>query len=325
MAEITRRRLLMVAASTAVMASLPKGARAEDSDMLRWTGRCLGAEAEIKLYHHDGAAARAAIADAVEELERLEKAISLFHPDSALVQLNQKGVLDNPPLDLVRAIGEANAVSAASNGAFDITVQPVWQAYADSLTADGHAPSAKQLAELRQLVDWRLIELSPERIRLPRAGMALTLNGMGQGYITDRVSELMARRGFPHVLVDLGEMRAPAAKPDGQPWSVAVRDPRDITKDLRTLDLARQGLATSEAYGSSFRVGGHDGHILSPVTLKPALSVLSVTIRAANATAADGLTTAIAAAGLDKAAAIMTAGRASDGLAMNAAQQLRSL
>ncbi len=320
---ISRRRLLTVTA--AATALLPLAAYATGSgrrsealpEMVRWTGRALGANSEIRLYHTDRAAANEAIAQSVAELERLERIFNLFHPDSALSQLNRAGRLDDPPLDLVRALEESNAMAEATDGAFDVTVQPLWALYADVLARTGLPPSEAELARVRPLIGWRQVEVSTDRIRLPQSGMALTFNGMGQGYITDRVAELLVRHGFPHVLVDLGELRAPAGLPDGSPWSVAVRNPDDWTRDLRRLSLADGGLATSEAYGSSFRPGGHDGHILDPERLRPALSVASVTVRAATATRADLLSTAIAVAGSARAQAILRAGGGESALLMD--------
>ncbi len=327
--RISRRRLLTVTAAAVLLPWAAHGKAATpaaaEPKLVRWTGRALGADSEIRLYHTDQAAANEAIAASVAELERLEKIFNLFHPDSVLSKLNRTGQVDDPPLDLVRALEESNAVAEATDGAFDVTVQPLWALYSETLTHTGRAPSEAELARLRPLIGWRQIEVGPERIRFARPGMAVTLNGMGQGYITDRVAELLVRHGFPHVLVDLGELRAPAGLPDGSPWSVAVRDPNDWKRELRRLSLAEGGLATSEAYGSSFRQGGHDGHILDPDTLRPALSVASVTVRAATATRADLLSTAIAVAGPARAEAILRAGGGEAALLLDEGGRIASL
>lgn len=296
---MTRRRFLSLTAAAGAL--LLAGSRSEAAPLLSWRGRALGAEAEIKLYHHDPSAARRALSQAVDELERLEKIFNLFDPASAVSQLNREGRLDMPPLDLVRALTEAERVSSITEGAFDATIQPVWSLYAETLARTGLAPGEAQLAAVRPLVDWRHLDISARRIRFARDGMAITLNGMAQGYITDRVAERFAAGGFPHVLVDLGELRAPAGLPDGSPWSVAIRDPDDRFRELRRLSLQEGALATSEAFGSSFRPGRHDGHIVDPAELAPALGVASVTVRASTATIADLLSTAIAAGGPAKA------------------------
>lgn len=321
---MNRRRFLSITASVAVCGLLPIKSRAS-LPLLSWRGRALGAEAEMKLYHDDPAAARLALAHAVDELERLEKVFNLFDPASSIRRLNKDGQLDSPPLDLVRALSESERVSSLTDGAFDATVQPVWALYADRLARFRRAPSGKEMAAVRPLVDWRNIEISESKIRFARRGMAITLNGMAQGYITDRVAERFAAAGFPHVLVDLGELRAPAGLPDGSPWSVAVRDPDDISKELRRLALLDGAIATSEAFGSSFRPGQHDGHIVDPADLSPALGIASVTVRAPTATTADLLSTAIAVGGPAKAAGWVKRAGAQGALILGAGRVLSEI
>jgi thiamine biosynthesis lipoprotein len=149
------------------------------------------------------------------------------------------------------------------------------------------------------------MDVTPERIALHRKGMAVTLNGLAQGYITDRVAELLSRRGFSHVLVDLGENRVTGPHADGSPWRIAVRDPARHERSLRELALTQGALATTEALGSSFAGTGAFGHLIAPATGRPALDVPSVTVQAATATLADGLSTALAVAGTARAQAIL--------------------
>jgi thiamine biosynthesis lipoprotein len=300
----SRRRFLAVSAMAAALA--PLGARAGlPAETVRWHGRAMGADAEIVLEHPDGRVARNALADALTEIERLEAIFSLHRPQSAVARLNAAGFLAEPPLDLVRALQEAATISAASNGAFDVTIQPVWRLHAEWLRTHRKPPQGAALAAAARLVDWRSLDIAPDRIAFRRDGMAVTLNGLAQGYITDRVAELLRRRGFDNVLVDLGETRVLGPHADGQPWRVSVRDPINRDRSLGQLALTTGAVATTEALGSSFAAHGAFGHLVDPVTGKPALAVPSVTIQAPTATLADGLSTAIAVAGAAKAGAIL--------------------
>lgn len=303
-APLPRRRFLAIAASAACLSA--GMARAAAPLSVRWQGRALGGEAEIILEHPDAAFASAALADCVAEIERLEAVLSLYRPDSALCRLNAAGVLDAPPLDLVRALGDAAAVSAASGGAFDVTVQPLWQLHAQARANTGEPPPPAAMEAARRLVDWRQVEIAGGRIRFARPGMAVTLNGLAQGYVSDRVTDLLRRRGFANALVDLGEISALGAHADARPWQIAVRDPADPDRPLRRLTLIGGGMATSEALGSSFAPGGTFGHLVDPASGQSALAVSSVTVRAASATLADGLSTAIAVAGRDRAGQILS-------------------
>jgi thiamine biosynthesis lipoprotein len=106
------------------------------------------------------------------------------------VRLNADGRLDAPPLDLVRLLELCGQLHRASGGAFDPTVQPLWavlrrhfETRAPSL-AEG--PPAAALAEARARLGFPHIDCSSGRIAFARPGMALTLNGIAQGYIADR-------------------------------------------------------------------------------------------------------------------------------------------
>lgn len=94
-------------------------------------------------------------------------------------------------------LSQCQRLSALSGGAFDVTVQPLWNLYAlhffgtASPQPDGPAPPAIERA--RSLVDWRGIDVTPRQIALLRHGMGVTLNGIAQGYVTDRVARGLSR------------------------------------------------------------------------------------------------------------------------------------
>lgn len=302
---LSRRRFIAIAACAAALS--PGTVRAAEMPRVRWLGKALGAKAEIVLEHPDQALAQQALAEALAELERLEAILSIYRPDSALSGLNRDGVLASPPPDLVRAFGEAAHLSRLSDGAFDVTVQPLWALHANSLRRIGRHPSADDIAAARRLVDWRAVSVAPDRIAFAVPGMAATLNGIGQGYITDRVSELLKRKGFANVLVDLGEPRVLGPRADGSPWPVAIRDPMLRGIALHTFEIKDGAMATTEAQGTSFPGFGRYGHLIEPNTGRPALGVPSVTVLAPTASLADGLSTAIAVAGAERAPAILAA------------------
>ncbi|MBC7951267.1 MAG: FAD:protein FMN transferase [Rhodospirillaceae bacterium] len=305
---LTRRHFLAFSAAAAAVVPFVAFSGKEKSELVRWTGRVLGRDGEIRLYHGDGAIAREAMAAATVELTRLEAIFSLSRPGSALVRLNQQGRLDAPPPDLVRVLGEAALVSQLSGGSFDVTVQPLWLLHASSRKRTGLAPSPAELAAARSLLGG--IQFDQHRIILPRPGMAVTLNGLVQGYLCDRVSEVLAQHGIIHSLVDLGTRLASGPSP----WPVSIRDPRHRTVPLRRLDLAQGAMASSEALSSSFPGYGKYGHLIEPFSGEPALAVPSVTVWASSAMRADALSTAIAVAGPARAAAILAAGGAARGM-----------
>ncbi len=261
-----------------------------------WRGSALGAEASITLYHEDRAEARRLLRAAVGELRRLEAVFSLYRPDSALSRLNREGRLAVPPLEMVELLAIARSFAERTGGAFDPTVQPLWQVYAGHFAtagADPAGPPEAAVAAARARVGWRHLRVESTGVAFARAGMAVTLNGIAQGYITDRVADLLKREGMASVLVDLGEIRALGRHPEGRPWQVGIRDPREAGALLRRVALEDRALATSAGSGTRFDGSGRFHHLFDPRSGRSAQRYLSVSVLAPRATVADALSTAL--------------------------------
>jgi len=291
--DVTRRRFIAVSAAFAATAAWPRSGAAV-TDLLEWRGVALGAAASIRLAHPDGAEGRRVLQRCVDEIVRLERIFSLFRPDSDLCRLNRDGALDLPPLELVELLSYAASISAATGGAFDVTVQPLWRRYADHFAAADADPAGPAVDDLLPLVDWRGIAVAADRIALRRPGMAVTLNGIAQGYITDRVAELLRSEGLDSVLIDLGETRALGAHPDGRPWRVGLADPSAPARIALRLDLSDGALATSGGYGTVFDPSGRHTHLLDPRSGLSAPVRRSVSVLAPRAATADAASTALA-------------------------------
>ncbi|SPH18175.1 FAD:protein FMN transferase [Defluviimonas aquaemixtae] len=273
---LTRRRFLAV---TAASASLPLSARAEALHV--WTGTALGARATIRLVHPDAAAITA---NAMAEIDRLEDIFSLYRPDSALSRLNRDGRLAAPHLELLECLSLAKHAHRATGGLFDPTIQPLWALYAET-AVKGRLPDAAEIDAVRARVGWAGVTFDSSEIRL-RPGMALTLNGIAQGYIADRVAALLSAEGLTDILIDTGELRALGGHPDGNHWPVRLASRGQI-------GLLGRALATSAPLGTVFDAAGKVGHILNPATGRPAAPVWrSVSLSASSAGLADSLSTA---------------------------------
>ena len=298
-ARPTRRRFIAIAAAAAGFPLAAAGVRAEAAHLHRWSGIALGAAAEIVLHDPDGARARALIARCVAEIERLEDVFSLYRPRSALSRLNRDGRLPAPPLELVALLAEARVYSERTEGAFDATVQPLWRLHAAHFAqpgADPRGPSDAEIARARALVDYRAVDIEPAGIRFARPGMALTLNGIAQGYITDRVASLLQDAGMGDVLLDIGEVRALGRHPEGRPWRVGLRRAAAPETVGRTVTLADRAVATSAGIASPFEPSGRHHHLFDPATGRPAPGSGQVSVIAPRATLADALSTALAVA-----------------------------
>lgn len=298
MTAISRRRAITIFGAVAGVAALPTLAarRAEAAALYEWQGVALGAPARITLAHGDKAEAERLFALCAAEIERLEREFSLHRDDSALARLNRDGGLVAPSLDMVQLLSEAKRYAALSDGAFDVTVQPLWRLYADHFNgqpADLVGPAEDAVAAARALVDHRELAVSAEKIAFSMPGMAVTLNGIAQGYVTDRVADLLRANGIESVLVDLGETRAVGEHPDARPWAIGLADPFDPGTYGEVVELVDRALATSGGYGTRFSADGRHHHLFHPATGKSANHNASVSVLAAQATTADALSTAL--------------------------------
>jgi thiamine biosynthesis lipoprotein len=202
-----------------------------------------------------------------------------------LSRLNRDGHLPAPPFELLDCLSLAGAVHRASGGRFDPTVQPLWALWTEA-AAGGTRPDAQAVETVRHKTGWAKVEVDAAAITL-QPGMALTLNGIGQGYVADRVAALLEAEGLSNILIDTGELRALGGKPEGGNWPVRL-------ETGERLSLRQRALATSAPLGTTFDQAGHDGHILDPVTGMPAASAWrSVSVSAPSAAIADALATAV--------------------------------
>lgn len=293
----TRRRAMTIFAAAAAGGLV--GGPARSSTDYEWSGVAMGADATILFNGIDRHTARAAIELVEAEIDRLEGALSLFRPDSELCRLNRDRLLQSPSADLRRALTLAIDTATASGGLFDPTVQALWEAYVDWFAAapDAGTPPEDLIVRARMAVDWRKVRIEADAIGLGQ-GRRVTLNGLGQGYVTDRIAELLAGRGLKHVLVDLGEQRAVAARLDGKAWRIARTDQAPIA-------LRRGALATSEGAGCVLGAGGAAHHLFDPRSGRSAALWKTVTVHHRSAAVADALSTTFSIASADEIAALL--------------------
>lgn len=280
MSNLSRRRFLSI--SAAAIAAGPGRA----ANLFQWQGVALGARASITLDHPE---AERITARARAEIDRLEDIFSLYRPNSALARLNRDGSLDGAPFELLECLGLCGAVHAATGGAFDPTVQPLWGIYAERAQA-GKTPSEREILTVLARVGWKNVRFDGAGVRFVKSGMALTLNGIAQGYVADRVAAMLRAEGLTDVMVNTGELHALGGRPGGGDWPVTLRAGARRIPDA--VHLRDRALASSAPLGT--RVGENGvGHVLDPTTGKPAGPRWTlVSIAAPSAAFADGLSTA---------------------------------
>lgn len=291
-----RRRFIKIAASAAGFGWQAAHAAPDNAKIMHtWRGVALGADASLQLYHPDQQDAERLIAACLDEVSRLEKIFSLYRQDSAICRLNLDGSLSQPPLEFVELLSFSQHVAQLTEGAFDPTVQPLWNLYAAHFSKpdpDPAGPSAASLQDALARIGISAIEVDTRQIRFLKPNMAITLNGIAQGYITDRVVDLLRSNGMRHALADMGEIRALGTRLHGDAWSVGLEDPVFPGQVAHRLFLVDKAVSTSGGYGFHFDAAGRFNHIFDPRTGATSENSLSVSVIANTATLADSLSTA---------------------------------
>jgi FAD:protein FMN transferase len=295
--NVNRRRFITITAGAAT--AFATGAlEARNTSMVQWNGVAMGADASLVLNHADRKIANQALKECIDEITRLELVLSLYEPESDLSRLNRDGVLEHPSIDFVNCLSRAHAVSEQTCGAFDISVQPMFEYYrAHFAKHPNNATGLDQgeLTKIRSLVNFRNVRITAREISFRRNGMAVTLNGIAQGYVCDCVTSLLHRFGFKSAMVNLGEIATLGNAPDGRPWSVGVLNP--VASEgalLEKAPLSGRAMATSSPKGHMFDSAGRYHHLFNPRSGRVSNQYQSVTVVAPSATLADGLSTAMA-------------------------------
>jgi thiamine biosynthesis lipoprotein len=283
--SLSRRRFLSISAAIAI---IPSAATA-NIPVARWQGVALGAGASMQLVGLSDNEAAPIFEQIEQEVARLENVFSLYLEDSVLSQLNRFGAIDNPPSELLELLSIASTIHSATDGAFDPTVQPLWVLYAHA-GIEGKKPSAAEISDTRALIGWKKLFFDGTVVRFEQTGMALTLNGIAQGYITDRVATLLRAHGFNDVMINMGEIYALGQRLNGIPWLAGVATPDGAL--VGQVELKNRALASSATLGTVLDETRQLGHIIDPQSGRPSKIPRLVSVSSDRAVLADGLSTA---------------------------------
>lgn len=256
------------------------------------------------------AAARAAMDAAYVEVDRLVALVSEWIPTSDISRVNAAagsgaGVIVAP--ETFALVAKSVEIGRLTGGAFDITFAPLGRIW-DFKRTPPALPAADAIARARALVDYRKIRLDPaaHTVALADPGMSIGLGGIAQGYIADRVAEVIRSRDFADFVIDVsGDLRVDG-RVGGRPWRVGIQDPRQRERVIATLPLADGvSVVTSGDYERYFDLGGRRyHHIMDPSTGYPAMECRSVTVVSTDTGIADALATGLFVLGAERGLAL---------------------
>ena len=276
-------------------------------ELVSFSGPTMGTTYTVKFYTNEDMDSAWQYKDDVDRvLVRINELMSTYDSQSELSLFNQTSVNKEVRVstELAYVIDQALMISKMSKGEYDITVGPLvnlW-GFGPGKKTDT-VPSIDDIAIAKQKVGFSAIALSEQTLSKAK-DVYIDLSSIAKGYGVDAVAQKLERLGIDSYLVEVGgEIVAKGAKPDGEPWRVAVESPNGgHSVAQKVVELADVAIATSGDYRNYFeRDGVRYSHTINPKTGKPITHrLVSVTVIEKNATLADGLATAITVLGPEK-------------------------
>lgn len=281
---------------------------------LEYSGPAMGVELKIIVFAPDDDTGRLAINAAVARVAELEQILSNYREDSEVNQLARQ-LADGPVVvsdDLWTVLRRAQAIGAASENAFDVTLAPLTDLWREARES-GTLPHESAIAAARRLTGYQRIEVDLEEQSIrAEPGTRFDFGGIGKGYAAAEALKVLAARGCRRALVDLGGDLAIGQRPPDKPgWSVQISpvewEQNDTTEYIVVADC---GVATSGYANQFVEIDGiRYSHILNPRTGVGLQRQTAITVVSFDATEADGLASAFSV--LDRNVAMITAERMS--------------
>jgi thiamine biosynthesis lipoprotein len=241
---------------------------------------------------------------AIAEVKRIENLISDWIPTTQISQVNKNAGIKPIQVDkeVFSLVERAIKISQITSGAFDISyasMDKIWK-FDGSMKA---MPTEEAIKKSVSKIGYKNIILDPKEqtIFLKNEGMKLGLGGIGQGYIADKVKELLISKGCISGIVNVsGDINTWGKQIDGKPWTVAIVNPMNKNKVFATFPLEDSAVETSGSYEKFVIFNGiRYSHIIDPRSGYPAQGVISVSVFAKQTEIADALATGIFVLGVE--------------------------
>ena len=244
-------------------------------------------------------------------LDSVDNSLSPFNEKSIITAVNENRDVQVDD-DFIRVFTLARQVHDATDGAFDITVAPLVNAWGFGFRK-GDFPTPAEIDSMRTIVGMDKVKLAGRKIVKADPRIMLDCSAIAKGYAVDKIALMLKRKGVENFLVEVGgEIVAAGTNPKGKEWSIGVTKPVDdslsVNSDLQMiLTMTDCALATSGNYRNYYVKDGHKyAHTINPKTGNPAESnSLSATIVAPSCAEADAYATACMVVGKDKALQIL--------------------
>ncbi|MNF90782.1 Thiamine biosynthesis lipoprotein ApbE precursor [compost metagenome] len=230
-------------------------------------------------------------------LAEIDRQMSTYRSDSDIERFNDLPAnhCQAMPASILNLVRVGEQLSAQSEGAFDLTVEPLLNLWGFGPQArEEKVPTAEALAEARQRVGHGHLRIDGDQL-CKDAAVEVDFNSVAAGYAVDRIAAQLEAAGIQNYLAEVtGELKAVGKKLDGSPWRIALEEPRDDRQVAeRIIAIDGYGVSTSGDYRNYFEQDGRRySHTFDARTGRPVLHDLaSVTVIHPQALMADGLST----------------------------------
>jgi thiamine biosynthesis lipoprotein len=256
----------------------------------------MGTSMQVQAIGGDQAARRAAIDAAFAAMAEVDRLMSNYRSDSELSHVNREAargpvVVSDP---LLRVIEAAQRVSAACNGAFDVTIGPLVRLWGFRDNTP-HIPTSAELGAVRPLVGYRslIVDAPHHTIRFAHPGMEIDLGGIAKGFAVEVAANVLRDHGLTG-FIDAGGNQYMLGTPPGKSvWTVGIKNPDAANRLIGVVDVKGGSASTSADYATFLVAEGRTyGHLLDPHTLQPSTASLSATIVSEDGTLADAMSKA---------------------------------
>lgn len=276
-----------------------------------FVGRTMGTTYSVTLSGHVSHKAADALEPQIDgKLAEINRQMSTWDPKSEISLFNHSDELGpfQIPEPFVKVVQRALALSEATGGAFDPTLQPLLNLWGFGSESEKRAvPSDADLAAA-------MAKTGSDKVWVDKAsdlwkaapGVQLALGAIAKGYGVDAVGQLLDEAGHENWFVEIGgEVAVRGKNPKGKPWRIGIQYPSSNPAENRLqgiINLTKGAVATSGDYRNYIEQDGVlYSHILDPRSGRAVLAdTAGVTVVAPNCMDADGMATALFVMGADE-------------------------
>jgi len=267
--------------------------------------KLMGNHFEITVVANDELWANDKIDLGVKEIQRIEKLLTTFAPDSEtnLINANAGVAPVKVSNEIIELIERSLRISSVTQGAFDISYGSVDRSLWNFDTNMESLPTREEAKQAVRLINYKniLIDKKQSTVYLKEVGMRIGFGGIGKGYAAEQAKRVMQAAGVENGVVNAsGDLTTWGLMPNGEKWTIGIVHPEMASSVFSYMNVSGLSVATSGNYEKFIVIDGQKySHTINPKTGLPVTGIKSVTIVSTNAEIADAMATPVMIMGIE--------------------------